>query len=249
MIRVRALKKSFGDVKALKNVGFDVNPGEIVALLGGNGSGKSTSINILTGLLKPDDGTVDIQGIDPFEDPINARKKIGVFPDKPGLFNYLTVKEHLDFFASLHGLNGKEKQEAVDRTLNMLDMLDIANRISKGFSHGQSVKLALGRAMVHSPDYLILDEPTRGLDVFAVRNVREILLRLRDSGIGILFSSHVMQEVELLANRVAIIADGEVHMEGTPSTLMQQTNSTNLEDAFISVVGKRSSEIQRGGRQ
>ncbi len=249
MIRVRGLQKSFGDVQALKNVEFHVNRGEIVALLGGNGSGKSTSINILTGLLKPDEGSVDIQGINPFNDPIEARKKIGVFPDKPGLFNYLTVKEHLAFFAALHGMEGKKKREAVDRTLSMLGMEDIANRISKGFSHGQSVKLALGRAMVHSPDYLIMDEPTRGLDVFAVRNVREILLRLRDSGTGILFSSHVMQEVELLANRVAVIADGEVHTEGPPLSLIEETRTSNLEDAFIAIVRKSSAAITDGRQE
>lgn len=238
MIKVSGLRKSYGEVEALKNVSFEVNPGEIVSLLGGNGSGKSTSINILTGLLKPDAGTVEIMGIDPFEEPIKARKKIGVFPDKPGLFNYLTVIEHLAFFGSLHGLKGNVLEQAISHTVNILDLKDIAHRISKGFSHGQSVKLALARAMIHSPQFLILDEPTRGLDVFAVRNVRKILLRLRDNGTGILFSSHVMQEVELLANRIAVIAQGEVHYEGTPSQLVEQTQSKTLEDAFIAIVGK-----------
>jgi len=239
VIKVNSLKKSYGEVAALRDVSFSIDAGEIVALLGGNGSGKSTTINILTGLLHADAGTVSIDGIDPFSEPLAARKKMGVLPDKPGLFNLLTVREHLAFFGALQGLKGKALAQAVEQTLKLLDLGDIAERMSKGFSHGQSVKLALGRAMVHSPRFLILDEPSRGLDVFAVRQFRQILLRLRDNGTGILFSSHVMQEVELLANRVAIIADGRVHSEGSPAELIAATHSNSLEEAFMVTVGKQ----------
>jgi len=239
MIKVTALKKSYGEVAAVRDVSFSIEAGEIVALLGGNGSGKSTTINILTGLLRADAGTVSIDGIDPFSQPLAARKKIGVFPDKTGLFNLLTVREHLAFFGALQGLKGKALTQAVEQTLVLLDLTDIAERLSKGFSHGQSVKLALARAMVHSPQFLILDEPSRGLDVFAVRQFRDIVLRLRDSGTGILFSSHVMQEVELLADRVAVIADGRVHSEGSPAELINATGTANLEEAFMVTVGKQ----------
>ncbi|MFT5580239.1 MAG: sodium transport system ATP-binding protein [Paraglaciecola psychrophila] len=239
MIKVTALKKSYGEVAAVRDVSFSIEAGEIVALLGGNGSGKSTTINILTGLLRADAGTVSIDGIDPFSQPLAARKKIGVFPDKTGLFNLLTVREHLAFFGALQGLKGKALTKAVEHTLLLLDLTDIAERLSKGFSHGQSVKLALARAMVHSPQFLILDEPSRGLDVFAVRQFRDVVLRLRDSGTGILFSSHVMQEVELLADRVAVIADGRVHSEGSPAELINATGTTNLEEAFMVTVGKQ----------
>lgn len=243
MITATGLEKAYGDVKALRNVSFHVERGEIIALLGGNGSGKSTSINILTGLLKADGGSVEIQGIDPFKDPVDARRKLGVFPDKPGLFPNLTTREHLAFFAQLHGLSGKALTEAVDKTVHMLDMQDIADRRTQGFSHGQTVKVALGRAMVHSPDYLILDEPSRGLDIYAVRQLRKLLLRFRDNGTGILFSSHVMQEIEILADRLAIIADGRVCAESSPSELKAQTGLESLEDAFIAVVEQGNSDV------
>lgn len=242
MIITKNLKKSYGDVNAISDVSFHVEKGEIVALLGGNGSGKSTSINIMTGLLKPDGGTVEVQGFDPFENPKEARKKFGVFPDKAGLFPHLTPREHFEFFGSLQGLSGGALTKAVDDTIKMLKIEDIADRQTKGFSHGQGVKVALGRAMVHRPDYLILDEPTRGLDIYAIRQVRKILLRFRDEGCGILFSSHVMQEVEILATRLAVIADGVICAEGHADELKRQAGTTSLEDAFMNIVDKKPNE-------
>lgn len=240
MISATNLKKSYGKVKAITDVSFHVEKGEIVALLGGNGSGKSTSINIITGLLKPDAGHVDVQGFNPFLNPNEARKKIGVFPDKAGLFPNLTPREHFEFFGSLQGLSGHNLTKAVDDMVEMLEIEDIANRVTKGFSHGQTVKVALGRAMVHRPEYLILDEPTRGLDVYAIRQVRKILLRFRDEGCGIIFSSHVMQEVEILADRLAIIADGVICAEGSSNELKDQAGTDNLEEAFMSIVDKHN---------
>lgn len=236
MIEARELAKSYGDVKAITNVSFSLRDGEILALLGGNGSGKSTSINILTGLLQADAGIVSIDGTDPVTDPLKARSKIGVFPDKAGLFPNLTVREHLTFFARAHGLEGAALSQAIDRTANLIGLEDIIDRKTKGFSQGQTVKTALARAIVHSPKYLILDEPSRGLDVFALRQLRKLLRRLRDEGTGILFSSHVMQEIEILADRLAVIADGVIRAEGTPADLKTETGEEMLEDAFMAVV-------------
>lgn len=233
MITIADLKKSYGEIEALKGVSFHVERGEIVALLGGNGSGKSTTINIMTGLLGADGGRAEIDGVSPFENPIEVRRKIGVFPDKAGLFPNLTPREHLAFVGRVNGLSGAELDAAIQKTIDMLDMQDIADRVTKDFSQGQTVKVALGRAMVHSPDYLILDEPSRGLDVFAVRQLRQILLRLRDEGVGILFSCHVMQEVEVLSNRLAVISDGQICAEGAIEELKQNAGTASLEDAFM----------------
>jgi sodium transport system ATP-binding protein len=233
MIEIKDLRKSYGEVEALKDVSFDLNKGEIVALLGGNGSGKSTTINILTGLLKPDFGTVSIGSNNPFENPVAARKKIGVFPDQAGLFPNLTVREHFAFFAGLHGLKGSGRRDAIDKTIELLALEEIADRIVKGFSHGQAAKVALGRAIIHNPEFLILDEPSRGLDVFAIRQLRDILLTLKSNGVGVLFSSHVMQEVEILADRLVVISNGFVCAVGTSDELKSTTNSGTLEDAFL----------------
>lgn len=238
MIVTENLKKSYGEVEALRDVTFHVEKGEIVALLGGNGSGKSTSINIITGLLKADGGQVAVDGIDPVTNPVDARKKIGVFPDKAGLFPNLTVREHLALFGGLHGLEGQDLERAIERMITLLDLSEIIDRKTKGFSHGQTVKVALGRAMVHSPDFLILDEPTRGLDVYAVRQLRQLLLRMRDEGTGILFSSHVMQEVEKLSSRMAIIADGVICAEGSSEEMKERAQTVSLEDAFMVLVEK-----------
>ena len=236
MIQARKLAKSYGDVTAIRDVSFALHEGEILALLGGNGSGKSTSINILTGLLRADSGTVSIDGIDPVQEPLRARSKIGVFPDKPGLFPNLTVREHLSFFARAHAIEGQAVKEAIDRAVSLIGLEDIIDRKTKGFSQGQTVKTALARAVVHNPKYVILDEPSRGLDVFALRQLRKLLLRLRDEGTGILFSSHVMQEIEILADRLAVISDGVICAEGSATDLKEKTGQERLEDAFMVAV-------------
>jgi len=186
---------------------------------------------------------VDIQGIDPFKDPLRARKKLGVSPDKPGLYPNLTVREHLAFFAILHGLSGGALAKAIEDTIYLLDMQVTADRKVKGFSHGQSVRVGLGRVIVHNPAYLFLDEPSRGLDVYAVRRLRELLLRFRDAGTGILFSSHVMQEVELLSDRLVVIAEGKICAEGDPTKLKEQSQTDNLEDAFMYFVEKEVGDV------
>lgn len=243
MITVQGLRKSYGKVEALKDVSFSLKRGEIVALLGGNGSGKSTSINILTGLLKADAGTVAIDDINPFNDPVAARQKIGVFPDKAGLFPNLTVREHLKFFGGVNGLGGRMLDAVVDQTINSLEIEDLADRLVKGFSQGQTVKTALARATVHQPEFLVLDEPSRGLDVYAVRQLRDLLLKLKEKGVGILFSSHVMQEIEILADRVVIIADGVVRAEGTCEAIKAEAGTDNLEDAFLTLAERSADHV------
>lgn len=243
MITVQGLRKSYGKVEALKNVSFSLKRGEIVALLGGNGSGKSTSINILTGLLKADAGTVAIDDINPFNDPVAARQKIGVFPDKAGLFPNLTVREHLKFFGGVNGLGGRMLDAVVDQTINSLEIEDLADRLVKGFSQGQTVKTALARATVHQPEFLVLDEPSRGLDVYAVRQLRDLLLKLKEKGVGILFSSHVMQEIEILADRVVIIADGVVRAEGTCEAIKAEAGTDSLEDAFLTLAERSADHV------
>ncbi len=237
MLEVKNLVKKFGDVEALKDLSFSALDGQITGLLGPNGAGKTTALRVLYGMLKADDGVGYINGIDSQLDPIGARRQIGIFPDKFGLYERLTAREQISYFAELHGLTGDKKDKALEKIITKLDIADIADRRCAGFSQGQRMKVVLAQSLVHEPKNLILDEPTRGLDVMSTRILRDILVDLKAQGICILFSSHVMQEVAALCDKVIVIADGKIADEGTPAELCERTGKDSLEEAFVSLIG------------
>lgn len=237
MLEVNNLVKKFGEIKALKNLSFTAQDGEITGLLGPNGAGKTTALRVLYGLLKADEGVGYINGIDSQVDPVGARKQIGIFPDKFGLYERLTAREQISYFAELHGLTGEKKAQAIQRVIDRLDIEDIIDRRCEGFSQGQRMKVVLAQSLVHEPKNLILDEPTRGLDVMSTRILRDVLIELKAQGTCILFSSHVMQEVAALCDKVIVIADGKTAGEGTPEELCERTGKASLEDAFVSLIG------------
>mgnify|MGYP005989242783 CR=1 FL=1 len=237
MLEVKNLVKKFGDVEALKDLSFSAQDGQITGLLGPNGAGKTTALRVLYGLLKADQGVGFINGIDSQVDPIGARREIGIFPDKFGLYERLTAREQIAYFADLHGLNGDKKHQAIEKVIARLDIGDIIDRRCAGFSQGQRMKVVLAQSLVHEPKNLILDEPTRGLDVMSTRILRDILIELKAQGTCILFSSHVMQEVAALCDKVIVIADGKIADEGTPSELCERTGKESLEEAFVTLIG------------
>lgn len=237
MINVEALTKSFKNVQALDSLSFQARDGEITGLLGPNGAGKTTCLRIIYGLLHADTGKAEIEGVDANRNPIDARRNLGIFPDKFGLYERLTVREQVAYFAGLHGLKGEQQKNAVEQVINKLDIAELANRRSAGFSQGQRMKVALAQALVHSPKHLILDEPSRGLDVMSTRILRDVLREQRAQGTCILFSSHVMQEVAALCDRVVVMANGKVAAEGTPQELCDMTGEQQLEDAFVKIIG------------
>lgn len=237
MINVQRLSKSFKEVQALDNLSFSAPDGQITGLLGPNGAGKTTCLRIIYGLLKSEQGEALINGIDANQEPINARRQIGIFPDKFGLYERLTVREQIRYFAQLHGLSGTELEQRTELVINQLDMSSLADRKSAGFSQGQRMKVALAQALVHNPKHLILDEPSRGLDVMSTRILRDILREQRAQGACILFSSHVMQEVAALCDRVVVMAKGRVAAEGTPQELCELTGESALEEAFVKIIG------------
>lgn len=237
MIQVKNLTKCIGDVQALDNLSFDAHNGQITGLLGPNGAGKTTCLRSLFGLLMPDTGVAVVDGIDVMSDPLAAKRHLGLFPDPFGLYERLTPREYISYFAQLSGLSQLHAMQATANVIQNLDMVDIADRRCKGFSQGQRMKTALAQAIVHSPRNLVLDEPTRGLDVMSIRLLRKLLANLRQQGHCILFSSHVMQEVAALCDRVVVIANGKVIAAGEPIELCQQTGCDSLEDAFISLIG------------
>lgn len=237
MLEAENLTKHFGAVCALDGLSLRAEDGQITGILGPNGAGKTTALRILYGLLKAEAGCARVDGIDVAREPIAARKRLGVFPDKFGLYERLSAREQIAYFAGLHGLQGAAAQAAIAHIIEQLGMTDIADRRSQGFSQGQRMKVVLAQALVHKPQNLVLDEPTRGLDVMSTRVLRGQLRALRDAGHCILFSSHVMQEVAALCDRVIVVARGRVVARGTPDELCQQTGESALEEAFVKLIG------------
>jgi len=237
MIEVKDLHKSFGKVVAVDGLSLKAENGSITGLLGPNGAGKTTTLRTLYGLQKPDHGQAFIDGIDVSKDIVSAASQMGVFPDSIGLYDRLTTREHLEFYGEMHGFTGEELKSAIRRAQDYFDIEDLLDRKCKGFSHGQQMKVALSRALIHEPQNLILDEPTNGLDVMSIRMLRALLRRLRDEGKSILFSSHVMAEVSALCDHIYIMAEGKVVAEGTPEQLCQQAGEESLEDAFVTLIG------------
>ena len=237
MIEATGLYKAFGTVKAVDGVGFVARDGEITGLLGPNGAGKTTTLRMLYTLMKPDAGSVRVDGIDASVDPTAVRRRLGVLPDARGLYKRLTARENIDYFAHLQGLPDDEVRSRREALIEALDMADIADRRTEGFSQGQRVKTAIARALVHDPRNVILDEPTNGLDVMATRALRQFMLKLKAEGRCVLFSSHIMQEVAALCDRIVVIAHGRVVADETPDALRAQTGEANLEEAFVKLIG------------
>ena len=233
MIRVDDLHKSFGEVKAVRGVSFQADDGRITGLLGPNGAGKSTTLRVLYTVLKPDRGSASIDGADVVDDALKARGRIGTLPHGSGLYPHLTARENIRYYAELYRVPSELREERVQAVIDDLDIGDFADRRSKGFSQGQRTKVALARALVHQPNNVILDEPSNGLDVMATRSLRELILKLRDNGRCVLFSSHVMQEVAALCDEIVIIAAGQVALHGSPDGIRARTGHDDLEEAFV----------------
>ncbi len=241
MIEVQGLAKSFAArgtvVRAVDGVSFAAHDGEITGLLGPNGAGKTTTLRMLYTLMRPDAGRVLVDGLDAAQEPGAVRRRLGVLPDARGLYKRLTARENVAYFGRLHGLDEAVIAAQTARLAAALGMDDFLDRRAEGYSQGQRTKTAIARALVHDPRNVLLDEPTNGLDVMTTRGLREFLRRLRAEGRCVLFSSHVMQEVGALCDRVVVIARGRVVAQGTPEELRAQTGQVSLEDAFVAAIG------------
>ena len=237
MIEATNLDKRFGNIHAVRNVSFIARDGEITGILGANGAGKSTCLRMLYGVLTPDSGKASIDGIDIRGETSKARAHLGVLPHAAGLYGNLTARENIEYFGSLQGLDGGRLKTRTAELARVLDMEGFLERRAKGFSQGQRIKVALARALVHDPGNIVLDEPTNGLDVMAIRNLRDMLLTLKQQGRCVLFSSHVMQEVAALCDRVVIIGHGRVLADATVQSIRERSGAASLEEAFLQVLG------------
>jgi sodium transport system ATP-binding protein len=244
MITAEHLRKTFpgkgkdkARVVAVDDVGFQARDGEITGLLGPNGAGKTTTLRMLYTLMQPESGRVLIDGRDVAADQEAARRALGVLPDARGVYKRLTARENIRYFGELHGMSPAAIAGRTALLADALQMHDFLDRQTEGFSQGQRTKTAITRALVHDPRNVILDEPTNGLDVMTTRGLREFLRRLRGEGRCVIFSSHIMQEVAALCDRIVVIAHGRVVAEGTTDAIRQQAGRDNLEDAFVHLIG------------
>lgn len=237
MIVVDALTKSYGVIEAVRGASFRAHDGQVTGLLGPNGAGKTTTLRMISSLIDPDSGHARVDDFDVHRDKRRARTRLGVLPDSRGLYPRLSTREHLSYFGGLHGLSRERIEKRTAELNELLDMSNIIDRRVEGFSQGERTKVAIARALVHDPSNVILDEATNGLDVMSTRAMRQVIRKLAQGGTCVLFSSHVMQEVSALCDRVVVMRSGRVVASGTPETLREQTGEANLENAFVRVIG------------
>ena len=242
MIDVQDLSKSFKSgrgrqartVPAVQGLSFQAANGCITGLLGPNGAGKTTTLRMVAALIEPDAGRITVDGIDVLAQPQQALARMGVLSDARGLYPRLTARENIVYYGRLQGMEAQAASARADVLAHMLDMTPLLERRTEGFSQGERMKTALARALVHDPSHIILDEPTNGLDVLATRALREALRRLRDEqGKCIIFSTHIMQEVERLCDQVVVVAHGRVVAQGSVPELLQRTGQTDFEACFV----------------
>jgi sodium transport system ATP-binding protein len=240
MIAVDGIAKAFGkrrEIAAVDGVSLAAADGEITGLLGPNGAGKTTLLRMLATLMRPDAGTATIDGRDVVRDRYEVRRHIGVLSDARGLYPRLTGRENIRYYGTLHGATGTVLDARIDLLVHALAIEDIADRRAQGYSQGERMKVAIARALVHDPHTLLLDEPTNGLDIMSTRALRTLLRGLRDQGRCLVFSSHVMQEVTALCDRIVILGHGRVVAAGTAAELVTRSGAATLEDAFVTLLG------------
>ena len=238
-LQVNGIAKSFGDVKALTDVSLGVDNGEIVGLLGPNGSGKSTLMKIIVGILKPDRGNIQVLGRDVGTDTLEVKRTMGFVPESPRLYEFLTGIEYLDFVADIHGLDGQTKQERITDFLKALDLEGRENEIIHGYSQGMKQKLAIIAGLLHKPKVLVLDEPLNALDPRSARIVKDLIHKLKDEQMPIIFSTHVLEIADAICDRIVIMYGGRVLEEGTSDDLKSKagTPGSTLEEVFLKLTG------------
>ncbi|MEZ4297199.1 MAG: ATP-binding cassette domain-containing protein [Polyangiaceae bacterium] len=243
MIEIHGLHKRFGSVVAVEDVSFRAEDGQVTGLLGPNGAGKTTTLRVLSTLVRPDRGTVTVDGIDVAQRPFDVRARLGVLPDTRGLYPRLTARENIAYHGELFGMREPALSRRIDELVTVLDLSAVAERRTQGFSQGERMKVAIARSLVHAPQNVLLDEPTNGLDVMSARSLRAFIRGLREAGACVVLSSHVMQEVAALCDRIYVIAKGRVAASGTSAELLEKSGKTSLEEAFVALAGQEAEAL------
>lgn len=238
MIEIQNLTKSYGQIKAVKNISFTVEKGEILGFLGPNGAGKSTTMNIITGFIPSTEGSVKVCGYDIMENPKEVKKRIGYLPELPPLYMDMTIKDYLDFVSDLKLVDKKKKKSQIDDIMELVKIGDVRNRLIKNMSKGYKQRVGLAQALIGSPDVLILDEPTVGLDPKQIIEIRKLIKALGKEH-TIILSSHILPEVSAVCERVVIINKGEIAAVDTPENLSKGFVSASK--LTVTIAGSKSS--------
>ncbi len=237
MMELVAIRKAYNGVVAVENVSFTAADGIVTGVLGPNGAGKTTALRVLTGLVQPSQGSAMVDGIDVGRRPRDARAALGVLPQSTGLYDRLTVREHLRYSAALQLVGRDALADRVEHALDQFALRPIADRRAGTLSVGQRRRVSLAAALIHDPRNVVLDEPTSGLDVLAAREVRKDVRRLAGAGRAVILSSHVMPEVAAVCDQIVVLARGIVVATGTAEELQARTGRLTLEEAFVDLIG------------
>lgn len=237
MVEAKGLRKQFGDYTAVDSATFNINSGEVVGFLGPNGAGKTTTIKMLTGLLPPDAGQALIAGLDIDREPLKAKAQFAYVPDTPNLYGKLKAIEYLHFMAQLYRVPAERADERIRQLLDLFELSDKAGTYLDGFSHGMQQKAAIIGAMLHNPKVIFLDEPTVGLDPRSARLVKDLLVQHARQGNAVFFSSHILEIVENMCDRVIIIQKGRILADAPVAEMRQMKGDQSLEDIFLELTG------------
>jgi ABC-2 type transport system ATP-binding protein len=238
MIHVKSLSKTFGEVKAVDNVSFDVEAGEIFAFLGPNGAGKTTTIQMLTTLLRPTDGSLSVDGLDPVAKPLEVRRRFGIVFQDPSLDSELTAYENMNLHGVLYHVPRRVRAERIELLMKVFELWERRDSFVKTFSGGMKRRLEIARGLLHTPKILFLDEPTLGLDPQSRNQLWTQVKHLNETeGVTVFLTTHYMDEAERVAHRIAIIDHGRIVAQGSSAELKQQTGTDSLEGAFLALTG------------
>jgi len=248
MIRTSGLEKRYGKFQALHPLDLHVKPGEVFGFLGPNGAGKTTTIRLLSGILPPTAGTVTIDGIDMHADPVNAKGRIGYIPDRPYLYEKLTAREFLQFVGGLYGMKDGRIRSFGDELLRRNGLLEFADRLIEGYSHGMKQRLVLSAAQLHEPRLLIVDEPMVGLDPRGAKQIKQVFRGIAEEGRTVFLSTHSLDTAQEVCDRLAIINRGRIIAQGTYAELREsaQSDARDLEEVFLHILQEESDGYGQG---
>lgn len=247
MIHVQQLTKSFEDIRrgrivALNRVSFDVEPGEIFGMLGPNGAGKTTALRILSTVLRPTSGVATVAGFDVSTHPAEVRARIGFMSGNTGVYDRMTAWEMVEYFGRLYGMDEGRLQPRIEELFKTLQMEEFRDTLGAKMSTGMKQKVSIARTIIHDPPVMIFDEPTSGLDVLVARALLKVIASLKDQGKCIIFSTHIMREVEKLCDRIAIIHKGQILAAGSKSELEERYREPDMEELFFDLISRQEEQ-------